>query len=229
MGVARRHVGQHADHALAAQRQQRNDLVIVAGVDVQILPAGGGDLRHLADVAAGFLHCVDVRVLGKLRQTGGGQVAAGAAGDIVQNAGQVHGIRNGGVVGDQTGLAGLVVVGGDQQQGVGAVRLRLTAEPDGVPGIVGAGARNDRNPPGSLFDGVADARGMLLIRHGGGLAGGAADDNGIGAVVDLVVNDAPQLLEIHAAVGTHGGDDRHGGAGKNGLLHREHSFKNQSK
>ena len=71
MGVLRGYVGQHADHALAAQSQQRHDLVIVAGVDVQAVTAGRCDLGHMADVAAGLLDGVDVRVLRKLSQRGG--------------------------------------------------------------------------------------------------------------------------------------------------------------
>ena len=53
------HVGQHTDDALAAQSQQRDDLVVVAGVDVQLRTAGGSDLSYLADVAAGFLDTYD--------------------------------------------------------------------------------------------------------------------------------------------------------------------------
>ena len=90
MGVLRGYVGQHADHALAAQSQQRHDLVIVAGVDVQAVTAGRCDLGHVADVAAGLLDSVDVRVLRKLGQRGGRQVAARAAGHIVQDAGNMH-------------------------------------------------------------------------------------------------------------------------------------------
>ena len=98
MGVLRGYVGQHADHALAAQSQQRHDLVIVAGVNVQAVTAGRRDLGHVADVAAGLLDGVDVRVLRKLGQRGGRQVAARAAGHIVQDAGDMHGVRNGCVV-----------------------------------------------------------------------------------------------------------------------------------
>ena len=47
MGVLRGYVGQHADHALAAQSQQRHDLVIVAGVNVQAVTAGRRDLGHV--------------------------------------------------------------------------------------------------------------------------------------------------------------------------------------
>ena len=62
---------------LPPECQQRHNLVIVAGVDVQVIPAGRRNLSHLADVAAGLFHGVDVRVFGKPGQRGGGQVAAG--------------------------------------------------------------------------------------------------------------------------------------------------------
>ena len=67
MGILRRYIGKHTDDALAAQCQKRDDLVIVAGVNVQVVATEFGDFRYLGDVAAGFLDSVDVRQLCQLR------------------------------------------------------------------------------------------------------------------------------------------------------------------
>ena len=145
VGHLGRHVGQHADHALAAQRQHRYDLIVVAGVDVQLVAAQLRDLGDLHDVAAGFLDAVDVGQLAQLGQRFRLDVHAGAGRHVVDDAGQADRIGNGGVVGDQPGLGGFVVVGGHQQQGVGAVGLRLLRQLDGIGGVVGAGAGHNRH------------------------------------------------------------------------------------
>ena len=115
-----RDVGHHADDALAAQRQQGQDLVVVARIDVQSVAAGRGDLGHLGNVAGGLLDAVDegvlAQLLGRLRL----DVDAGAGRHIVEDDRDAARLGHGGKVGDQAGLAGLVVVGGDHQQGIGA-------------------------------------------------------------------------------------------------------------
>ena len=127
-------------------------------------------------------------------------------------------------MGHQARLTGLVVVRGDQQQGIGTVGLGLLGQPDGILGIVGTRARNHRHTACGLLDRIADAGGMLLIRQRRGFAGGTADDDGIGAMGDLVINDAAQFFKVYAAIGVHRGDNGNRSAGKNRLLHRECSF-----
>ena len=151
------------------------------------------------------LTAVDVGQLAQLGQRFRLDVHAGAGRHVVDDAGQADRVGNGGVVGDQPGLGGFVVVGGHQQQGVGAVGLRLLRQLDGIGGVVGAGAGHNRHAAGHAAHGVADALGVLVVRQGRGLAGGAADDDGVGMVGDLVVQDAAQLVIVDRAVGQHGG------------------------
>ena len=92
--ILRRHVGKHADDALAAQRHDRQDQPVLAGIDIQLIPAQRGDLADLGQVAAGFLDAVYVGQLAQLGQRCGQDVAAGAAGDVVQDAGQRNGVRD---------------------------------------------------------------------------------------------------------------------------------------
>lgn len=78
----------------------RDNLVVVAGIEVKLVAAQLHGLRDLRDVAAGFLHRHNVRVFGKLPVGGGGDIDAGAGGDVVQDDRQVGGrprwCRNGG-------------------------------------------------------------------------------------------------------------------------------------
>ena len=61
-GLGRQHVGNDRDDALAAECQQRNDLVIVAGIDHHVIAHQRGDLRHLGDVPARLFDGNDVPV-----------------------------------------------------------------------------------------------------------------------------------------------------------------------
>ena len=54
--------------------------------------------------------------------------------------------------------------------------------------------------------------------HGGGLAGGAADDDGVGAVFQLEVDEPAQGGQVHRLV-VEGCDNGHAGAGENGCSH----------
>ena len=101
---------------------------------------------------------------------------------------------------EQPGLAGLAVVGGDEQQPVGAELGRLAGQLDRVRGDVGADARDDR---GAVADRVADdAQDLAVLGRGGRgrLARGPADDDAVVAVVDQVGRDRRGLLQVDRAV-----------------------------
>ena len=51
------HVGEHRDAPLAPHGQDGDDLVVIAGVDVQLVPHQGEGLHDLGDVAVGLLGC----------------------------------------------------------------------------------------------------------------------------------------------------------------------------
>ena len=223
MGLAGGNVGKNRDNALGSQREQGNDLVIVAGVDGQVVAAEGADLGHLADVAAGLFDAHDVGVLCQRRHGGGGDVAPGAGGDVVQDAGHTAGVRNIGKELNQTVLGGLIIIGGHQQHGVGAHLARVFGQVDGIGGIVAAGTRDDRNATRHPLYTVANDLFMLVVRQGGGLAGGARHHDGVDALGDLPVDEAAELLVVHAG-GGHGGDDGGSSAGKDGVLHNSISF-----
>ncbi len=194
-------------------------LVVVARVEVQLVAAEGRDLGHLGDVARGLLDAVDQGVGAELLGGLGGDVDAGPGGDVIEDHRDAAGLGHGGKVGHQARLAGLVVVGGDHQQSVGAAVGGPFGQGAAVGGVVGAGPPDLPHPMGHGVHRVLDGGELLGVHHGGALAGGAADDDGVGAPGDLVLEDPAQLFKVDAAVLVHGGDDGHARTGKNRLLH----------
>ena len=55
LGLCRHHVGEHGDHTAAAQREQRNDQVIISGVEVQLVADKCHRGDDLGQIAVGFL------------------------------------------------------------------------------------------------------------------------------------------------------------------------------
>ena len=100
-------VGEHRDNALAAQRHDGNDLVVVARVDGDVVAAQLADLGNTADVAGSFLDGYDV--LDSRKPLDGLQtdVGSGAGGYVVQNDRQSDRISNSLVVSVQTFLRSL--------------------------------------------------------------------------------------------------------------------------
>ena len=71
MGLGGHDVGQHRDHAAAAHREDGHHLVVVAGIDIQLIPHQSRGLHDPGDVAVGLLDSHDVGVFGE------GQVGVG--------------------------------------------------------------------------------------------------------------------------------------------------------
>ena len=96
---------------------------------------------------------------------------------------------------------GLIVLGGGYQRPAGnAYLLRLAGQIDSFGGRVGAGPGNDRNPPVRLLKDDPDHVKMLFIVQSGRLAGCAAGDDAVGAVLDLKIHQLAQFLFGNRAV-----------------------------
>ena len=119
----------------------------------------------------------------------------------------------------QSALGSLVVVWRYLKQGVRAELFSGSGKSDAVGGIVRAGSCNYRNSVSDLLNGVADALKVLLVRHGGSLAGGAAYYESVCAVGYLELDELAELIVIDGAVGVHRGDDGGAYAGKYSLFH----------
>ena len=224
-------VGEHGDHAFAAEGHQGQGHVVLAGVDGQVLPALGGDPGGHGGVAAGLLHRHDIGVLGQLHIGGHLNIAAGAAGHVIEDAGHLH------LVGDevealhQALLRGLVVIGGDQQQAVGPQFFGFQGQLDAEGGVVAAGAGDDRHPARHLLDDKVYDFQVLLAGHGGGFPCGAAGDDGVDLVLQLELHQPVQFLPGDLTGRGKGGDQGGARPGKDQVfLHGDSSRKNtQSK
>ena len=99
--------------------------------------------------------------------------AAATTGDVVQDAGNVHGIGYGLKVLIDTLFVRLVVVGGNEQQAVGS--QALVSKRLGEHGLRGVGARagDDGDASCNLLDHRGDNGVVLVVGHRGALAGGA--------------------------------------------------------
>ena len=90
-------------------------------------------------------------------------VYSGAAGDVVDDEGQVGGVGYFGVALHKAALGAFVVVGRYAQQRVRAHVAGLFAHLNGVVGVVGAGSGYYRHAAGGLFHREADGSDVLLV------------------------------------------------------------------
>lgn len=102
------------------QAHERHGEGVLARVHAEVIGQQVGDLGRVGDVARGFFNTHDVGVRGQALYVALADAAAAAAGDVVQDAGDIYGIGNGLKVPVDALLVGLVVVGSNEQQAVGA-------------------------------------------------------------------------------------------------------------
>ena len=159
----RQQIGQHGNDALAAEREDRHDLIVVAGIDIKRIAAVIADLGNRTDAAACFLDGADAFVLSKLCTGFRLYVDARARGNIVQNDGFIHRIGNGKEVLDKAALGGFVVVRRDLKQCVRTDLTGIFGKGNGIIGVVAARTGNDRNASGDLFDSIADKLLVFLV------------------------------------------------------------------
>ncbi len=185
-------------------------MVIIAGIYVHAAPGKSGKLTDLRDIAAGFLHPHDIlTVPAQAHNCLGQNIAACAAGHIVQQDGSFHRVRHLLEMGVQAVLGGFVVVRGYQQKAIHAVPFRLLGQIDGGIRAVGTGTCDHGNPALYHLHTVPDHIQMFLMAHGGCLSRSPADDDGIRALSDLELHQFRKFLVIHASVPMHGGHNRH--------------------
>ena len=115
----------------AADRQQRQRQAVVAAEHGQV--GRGEDLRGLVHRAGGFLDHGDVRQLGQADDRLRLDVLAGAAGDVVDADRDLDRFGQGLEVLVEAFLGRLVVVGGDDQRGIGARAWRPSGSAAGPP------------------------------------------------------------------------------------------------
>ena len=198
------YVGQDGDNALAAQRQNRQNLIVIAAVNIEIGTNQSRNFSHLRQIAACFLHCNDVLYLCQLRNCLGCNVATGSAGYIVKNDGNIDAVCNCCVVQNQPLLCCLVVVGGYQQNGISACLFAALCQFDTVCGIIAACTRDNGNTTCRSLFCEADTFNLYLIGHGRCLPCCAADDQRVCIICNLKFNQFLHFIKVYAAVSVHG-------------------------
>ena len=93
-------------------------------------------------------------------------------------------------------LRGFVVVRRDGEQRVDARALRGFGERNGGRGAVCAAARDDRHAAVDGAHAALNERHALIVAQRRGLAGCAADDDGVGAALDLALDETVEGFEI---------------------------------
>lgn len=100
----------------------------------------------------------------------GNTVGAGAAGHVINKQGQIHGVVNSLEVAEQPFLRGFVVIGRNEQSGIGPGLFGEGGQAYGLGRVVGPGPGHDGDTAFDLLD--ADAHGffVFLVGHSGGFA-----------------------------------------------------------
>ena len=193
----RRHVGRHADDADRADRHHRQRQRVVARQDFDF--AARQRLADAVHAAAGFLHRDDIRVPGEFRHGADFDLAAAAAGNIVENRRQTE-VRDGAEVFDQPRLVRLVVVRRHLKCAVRARLFGVLRELERLARGVRAGARDDLDPFARDLDAGFDHFFVLRVVERRRLAGRPDGDDAIDAVLDLHLDQLAQFSKIHVAV-----------------------------
>ena len=192
-----------------ASERQREAVVAAEHGEIAL----GDDLRCGVHRAARFL---DHRDVGQVRHADdrvGLDVLAGAAGDVVDADRNVDRFGQGLACWKKPFRSRLIVIGRDDERGIGAALGRPAREPQGFFGAVRAGARHDLDAPGRRLDHGRDHALVLRVRKRGTLARRAhrADAGRTGGNLELDVPLQGLDIDLHVAKR---GNNGHGQAGK---------------
>ena len=203
-------VGGDRDAAVATVDHHRQRRRVVAAELAKIGPHQQAHGAHPREVAGGVL---DSDHHGQLPQCGhgfGGQVDRRAAGDVVDEQGQVGSVVDRLEVGIQPLLGGFVVIGRDHHDTVGAGLFGVLGERHRFGGRIRSGAGDHRHPACRRLDAQGPRPGCALREdRGGRFAGGPARHQAVGALAHLPFDECLKRRFVHGAVlerGDEGGD-----------------------
>ena len=203
-GLAGQNVRQNGNDTAAAHGEDGDDLIVVAGVDAERITRERSRGHDAGNVAVGLLDASNHRVLRELLIGGGLDVDARAGRDVIDDDGLRRGVGDGGVHLDKAVLRGLVVVRGHDEHGVAADLAGVLCQADGVGRVVGAGAGDDGDAACRALCAVAQDLAVLFVGQRGAFAGGACDDEGVHALIDLPVDETAERRIVDAFSGQRG-------------------------
>ena len=190
----------------AAELEERVDEVVVAGVQLEIGLLD--DPPRLVEIRVRLLDRAHGRdLLGQLHDRRRGHVHHHAPGDVVGDDRLLADPRDRAEVLHDSALGRLVVVGRDDEEPVDSGPVGLLGEMHRVGGGVRAGAGDHGRPPADLVDGRLPQLDLLLVRERRRLAGGGADDDPVGAVVDQLGAELAEPLDVDSPVRVERRDD----------------------
>jgi hypothetical protein len=156
-------VRDHADDALAADRQERKRPAVVATPDREAVRPARTDQTDLVEVAASLFDSDDARQLRASQRRCSGHVDRGPALDVVHD--RRADLGDGFEVLVHALLRRFVVVGHDGEQGVGPCLHRSLRELDRVVSVVAAGTGNHAFAGDGLLDRF-DQLDLLVVGEG---------------------------------------------------------------
>ncbi len=198
-------VGVDADSADAAEREEREDQVVVAGVQVE---ASLGNAARLVEIVVRLLDGPHVRDLRELRDRVRLDVDDDAARDVVDDDGLVGGRSDLLEVAHDRALRRLVVVRRHDEHRVDPGLVRQLRQMDGMAGVVRAGAGDDGRAVSDRLDGRREQLELLLVGERRALARRPCHDDPVGAVVDEMHRELAELRHVDRAVRVERRQDR---------------------
>jgi hypothetical protein len=205
IGLRAPDVGVHTDAADAAQLEEREDEIVVTGVQIE---PELDDPPRLREVGVRLLHRTDVLDRSELGDRLRLDVHDDPAWDVVDDD-RLVGTRSDLLeVPDDRALRRLVVVRRHDEKGVDAELVCLGRQLRGVGGVVRARAGDDRGPVAHGVDCGREELELLPVAQRRALARGAGDDEAVGAVIDEEDGQLAELLDVDGAVGMERRHDR---------------------
>ena len=147
---------------------------------------------------------------GETRNSGRRHVHAGAARNVVEDQGQIHGLGHGRIVLIQAFLCGLVVIGRNEERTVRAGLLGVGGKGNRLVRGIRAGACNHRDPPVHDFHGKRDHALVFFVRERGGFPRGPAGHDAMRAVGNLKLDQLAIRGFVECAVLERGDDSDKG-------------------
>src|SRR2546428_4817393 len=190
----------------AAELEERKDEVVVPRVQVEL--GLRNDPARLDEIVVRLFDRTDGRDPGELDDGLRLDVDDDPGRDVVDDDRPVADVGDRPEVLDDPTGGRLVVVRRDDEETVYTELVRFTRKVDGMGGGIGSGAGNNGAAAAERIDRDPEELEPLVVAEGRALAARPRDDEPIGATLDQLLREFAEALEVDAAVGPEGRDDR---------------------
>ena len=204
MSLSRSHVRQYRDHTFSAKRQNRNDLVIITGINITAVTTELCHFGDLGNISTCFFHRYNVlymfcQISNRLRR----HIYTGTSLNIIKDDRNLYRIGNGCKMCDQTFLGCFIIIRRYQQQTICAVFFRFLRQIDRGLSTIRTSTCDHRDSSSYFLNRKTDGFQMLLMSQRGRLTSSSTDDDRICSILDLIIQKFFQLRIIHLAICFH--------------------------